>query len=159
MSSTQHNESLEEVSGKKRPGRGGWAPVWVLWLVDLRRARSPSILGKGYIWRPQVFSPQCNILHPGIWGLLSKNSLLNSSVSLLNLPLKKKAHAFLVLLGLPSLGSHRVGPDWSDLAAAPAVNAGCWCAWLISAAQEFCLFTSASLVRNTLNTQEFFLDY
>ena len=129
MSSMQHNESLEGVLGEKRPGRGGQAPV--SGAVAGLPQTSPDILRKGYIWRPQVSSPRCNILHPGIWGLLSQNSLLNSSVSLLNLPLKKKAHAC----------------DWRF-----CLNAGCWCAWLISAAQEFCLFTSASLVRHTLNT-------
>ena len=78
MNSTQHNESLEGVLGEKRPGRGGRTPVWTSeepqeWLVELRGTpgmaggpqRNPRNPRKSYIWRPQVSSPQCNILHAG----------------------------------------------------------------------------------------------
>ena len=128
MSSTQHNESLEWVLGEKRPRRGGRAPqCQVLWLVDLRGA--PASSAKVTFGGHRCPRHNVTFCIQASGTSFHKILPLNSSVSLLNLPLKKKAHAY----------------DWCFF-----LNAGCWCAWLISAAQEFCLFTSANLARNTL---------
>ena len=44
--------------------------------------------------------------------------------------------------GLPSVGSHRVGHDWSDLAAAAKINKlliGTWCNWNIHQQPYICI--------------------
>ena len=87
------------------------------WTEEPGRLQSMGSLKVGYDWATERLSDFTFHFHA-----LEKEMATHSSVLAWRIPGTGEPG------GLPSMGSHRVGHDWSDIAAAAAALAGRW--WL-----------------------------
>ena len=126
MKDSRKQDRLRRSEGR----RPGWnfrknsqtvASAWYIKKTLLGRLCPGNCLNQRYVsWGFISYFRVARIMHV-VWYIMEKEMATHSSILAWRIPGMGEPG------GLPSMGSHRVGHDWSDSTAAAALRGGRWC--------------------------------